>query len=154
MIISEMETYNVEMKMSANGKNIRPENLLSVRKNTLILQRQAKSNKKKSEFLGIGMLAMNSIKNMISSQNNTKVETKTNWITGDITKFDFDEELVNEDESSKRLYRIFVTIAFLLLISATILTVQYSLLRLVRLHCKYLQKLVIACSMGLSETPL
>ena len=126
------------MKMSACGKNIRPENLLSVRRNTLILQRHAKSNKNKSDFSGIGMLAMNSIKNMNFLQNNRKVETKANWITGDVTKFDFDEELVNEDESSKRLYRIFVTIAFLLLISATILTVQYSLLRLVRLHCKYL----------------
>ena len=124
-----METYNKEMKMSACGKNIRPENLLSVRKNTLILQRQAKSNKKKSDLFGIGMLAMNNIRNMNNSQNNVKVATKTNWITGDITKFDFDEELVNEDESSKRLYKMFVTIAFLLLISATILTVQYSLLR-------------------------
>ena len=56
---------------------------------------------------------------------------KTNsasWITGDISRFDFDDELVNENESHKRLIRMFFMIALILLIIANILTIQYSTL--------------------------
>ena len=57
-----------------------------------------------------------------------KVETMpAKWITGDVSKLDFDEGLVNEDESNKRLVRMFFIMAFVLLIIANILTIQYSL---------------------------
>ena len=52
-----------------------------------------------------------------------------NWITGDVSRFDFNDELVNENESHKRLISMFFMIASILLIIANILTIQYSSLR-------------------------
>ena len=52
-----------------------------------------------------------------------------NWITGDVSRFDFNDELVNENESHKRLIRMFFMIALILLIIANILIIPYSSLR-------------------------
>ena len=45
---------------------------------------------------------------------------------GDVTKFDFNEELVDVDESNNRLIQFFLVTASFLLIATNILTIQYS----------------------------
>ena len=61
---------------------------------------------------------------METSENTTSKKLK--WIMGDVTKFDFNEELVDVDESNNRLIQFFLVTASFLLIAANILTIQYS----------------------------
>ena len=77
---------------------------------------------KKKKHLGINVLPIKT--GMETSENTTS--KKLEWIMGDVTKFDFNEELVDVDESNNRLIQFFLVTASFLLIAANILTIQYS----------------------------
>ena len=70
----------------------------------------------------------------VTTVNSLKITKKVEieaakWITGDVSRFDFNNELVDENESHKRLICMFFIIALILLTIANILTIQYSTLR-------------------------
>ena len=50
------------------------------------------------------------------------------WIAGDISKFNFNEELVSEDESNKRLIQMFLGVGVLLMIIINILMYRCAVL--------------------------
>ena len=56
-------------------------------------------------------------------------DRKLSWIKGDVTKFEFDDELVDVNESNKRLIIIFLVMSLILLIISTVLTIQYCFMR-------------------------
>ena len=126
-IVSNLDPDSGANEVSSDDKNQKySDNLSNVRKNTMVSKRLSKSINFKPPK-GIGMLAVTTVNSMKITK---KVETMpAKWITGDVSKLDFDEGLVNEDESNKRLVRMFFIMAFVLLIIANILTIQYSLTR-------------------------
>ena len=122
-IVAEIDNGSGANEVSSDDKNQKSsKNLPIVRRNTKL----AKSINCKPKK-GIGMLAVTTVNSLKITK---KVEIEAaKWITGDVSKLDFDEGLVNEDESNKRLIRMFFIMAFVLLIIAKILTIQYSLTR-------------------------
>ena len=119
-IVAEIDNGSGANEVSSDDKNQKSsKNLPIVRRNTKL----AKSINCKPKK-GIGMLAVTTVNSLKITK---KVEIEAaKWITGDVSKLDFDEGLVNEDESNKRLVRMFFIMAFVLLIIANILTIQYS----------------------------
>ena len=95
-----------------------------VRENIILPERHEKSlNCKSKQDKG---MTLNNLKIM---KNSAKFETNSaSWITGDVSRFDFNDELVDEDESQKRLICMFFIIALILLTIANILAIQYSTL--------------------------
>ena len=93
--------------------------------NPLIKNLISKKRSKKKPY-GISALAIKP-EIVISEPSEDK---KLNWIVGDVTKFNFDDELVDIDESNKRLIIIFLVTGFILLIISTVLTIQYYFIRL------------------------
>ena len=90
-------------------------------KSTKMIQKNQKHSK------NLDIVRKNILKTMKKSK---KFETNSaSWITGDISRFDFNDELVNKSESHKQLIRMFFVIALILLIIANVLTIQYSTLR-------------------------
>ena len=49
---------------------------------------------------------------------------KMDWIAGDVSKFNFNEELVSEDESNKRLTQMFLVLGVLLMVIVNVLIYQ------------------------------
>ena len=53
---------------------------------------------------------------------------KMDWIAGDVSKFNFNEELVSEDESNKRLTQMFLVLGVLLMVIVNVLIYQCEVL--------------------------
>ena len=125
VILTQIDPGSGANEVPSDDKNQKySDDISTVRK--MIPKRLPRSIKFKPQK-GISMLAVTTVNSLKITK---KVETMpAKWITGDVSKLDFDEGLVNEDESNKRLVRMFFIMAFVLLIIAKILTIQYSLTR-------------------------
>ena len=53
---------------------------------------------------------------------------KMDWIAGDVSKFNFNEELVSEDESNKRLTQMFLVLGVLFMVIVNVLIYQCEVL--------------------------
>ena len=63
----------------------------------------------------------------IPNTSNGKMK-EMDWIGGDVSKFNFDDELVSEDESNKRLAQMFLVAGVLLMAIVNILMYRCAIL--------------------------
>ena len=99
--------------------------ILSLNEGTLKNQKTRKHGKKNKNSNAIIQEKAGGLH--VPKTSNRKMK-EMDWIAGDISKFNFNEELVSEDESNKRLIQMFLGVGVLLMVIVNILMHQCAVL--------------------------